>query len=383
MKDINITAVAPNDSLVATGSQDKTVKLWNANDLTLFGTLKGHKRGVWDCQFSSHDRIIATGSGDKTIKIWSLSDFTCVRTFQGHSTSVLRIRFLNGGLQLVSCDAEGIIRLWGIKSNECIFSIDAHDDRIWALDLSDGILVSGGADSTLRAFRDTTQELDEQRRRDEEQTILMEQQLANHLRFKEYEHALELALTMDKPRQALKVLTAISDSDLNKDKSALSTLQAHIKKWSMSRVSQVMRYCRDWNTRARNSFITMMTVKAIVTTIPVDQLACVEGLPEIIAGIMPYAERHFDRINKLRTSSYLIDFTLLSMGCLDDKENEEYLRWEEDSKLLTKPKEVDGRVQVGGQTIAGFNNIIDSDAEILSVGESDSEGSFDSDFESS
>jgi U3 small nucleolar RNA-associated protein 13 len=266
-----------------------------------------------------------------------------------------------------------------------MFSIDAHDDRIWALDLSDGMLVSGGADSTLRAFRDTTQELDEQRRQEEEQNILMEQKLANHLRFKEYEHALELALTMDKPRQALKVLTAISDNDLNKEKDAIATLQSHIKNWSMSRVSQVMRYCRDWNTRARNSFITMMTVKAIVTTIPADQLACVEGLPEIVAGIMPYAERHFDRINKLRTSSYLIDFTLLSMGCLDDKESGEYLKWEADSKLLTTPKTVDGRIQVGGQAITGFNNNSYSDAEIISVGESDSEneneGSSESEFE--
>jgi len=51
-KDINTVTVAPNDSLIATGSQDKTVKLWRSSDLSLQGTLYGHKRGVWDCQFS-------------------------------------------------------------------------------------------------------------------------------------------------------------------------------------------------------------------------------------------------------------------------------------------------------------------------------------------
>lgn len=71
--------MAPNDSLVASGSLDKLVKIWDSSDFTLKGVLTGHKRGVWDCQFSAHDRVIATCSGDKTIKLWSLMDFTCVR----------------------------------------------------------------------------------------------------------------------------------------------------------------------------------------------------------------------------------------------------------------------------------------------------------------
>jgi U3 small nucleolar RNA-associated protein 13 len=81
-KDINIVSVAPNDSLIATGSQDKTVKLWRSTDLALQATLKGHKRGIWDCQFSKTDRVLATASGDRTIKLWSIADSSCVRTFQ-------------------------------------------------------------------------------------------------------------------------------------------------------------------------------------------------------------------------------------------------------------------------------------------------------------
>lgn len=85
LQDINIVSVAPNDSLVATGSQDKTCKLWHAADLSLSATLSGHRRGVWDARFSPHDRVIATASGDKTLRLWSLADGACVRVFEGHA----------------------------------------------------------------------------------------------------------------------------------------------------------------------------------------------------------------------------------------------------------------------------------------------------------
>lgn len=253
--------------------------------------------------------------------------------------------------------------------------MDAHDDRVWALDLVDGILVSGGADSRIKVFRDTTKELEEESKKIEEHDILMEQKLANHLRFQEYEEALDIALKMDKPRQALKVLLALLEKDLSKGTQSLETLTSHIKGWQMSRVSQVLRYCRDWNTRARNSHVAMLTLKAIVTTIPAAQLACVDGLPEILSGIVPYAERHFQRIDKLHASSYLIDFTLHSMGDLQIEDDDEYARWEASCKLVLPPKKIDGKVQIGGQTRVGFNENknSDSESEVITIGESDSD----------
>ena len=386
-KDINIVSVAPNDSLVATGSQDKTVKLWNSSDLSLRGTIRGHKRGVWDCQFSPFDRVLATCSGDRTVKLWSLSDLSCVRTFQGHAASTLRVRFLSGGLQLMSSGADGLVKLWTIRTNECEATMDGHNDKVWALDLhQDGTtFVSGGADSRIIVWNDTTKELEDAKRDEEEKNILMEQRLSNHLRFKEYEKALEIALELDKPRQALKVLTAIIENDVQKGQNSMSTLKEHVKSWPISRTTQVLRYCRDWNTRARNSHVAMLTVKAIVTSIPAQTLAAADGIPELMAGIMPYAERHFQRLDKLYTSSYLIDYTLMSMGNMDDSIAEDYSTWEanQDKKLVLPPTQVDGKIQVGG-TVAvgaikrkqlqgeGSDNDVEKE-EVVTVGESESE----------
>lgn len=111
--------------------------------------------------------------------------------------------------QLVSSGSDGLIKLWTIRTNECESTMDGHDDKIWALDLSPcgTSLFSGGADSKIAVWRDTTKERDDAVREAEEQNILMEQKLSNHLRHKQYEKALEIALELDKPNQVLRVST--------------------------------------------------------------------------------------------------------------------------------------------------------------------------------
>mmetsp|Transcript_3883 Transcript_3883/g.8737 ORF Transcript_3883/g.8737 Transcript_3883/m.8737 type:complete len:734 (-) Transcript_3883:274-2475(-) len=376
-KDINIISIAPNDSVVASGSQDKTVKLWNSTDLALRATLQGHRRGVWDCQFSPIDRVLATSSGDKTIKLWSLSDYSCVRTFQGHLSSVLRVRFMSSGLQLVSSGADGLIKLWTIRTNECETTLDGHSNKVWAMDLANGndgdFVVSGAADSKILVWEDTTAQLEDEERAQEAERILLDQKMTNHLRHKEYDKALDIALQIDKPRHALKILTAlleneISSSKFKDGKRPVTILQRHVAQWDLDRIAQVLKYCREWNTRARNSLLAMWVLQAIVTTITVDRLTSKEAtetkhgsVPEIMAGITPYAERHFDRLDRLHANSYLLDYTLVNMSSLDpilgstrDNEAEgEFALWEAKSKLVLPPKYVDGRIQMGGKAVVG------------------------------
>lgn len=393
-KDINIIAIAPNDSLIASGSQDKTVCLWNASDLSLKATLKGHRRGVWDCQFSPIDRVLATSSGDKTIKLWSLGDFSCVRTFQGHLSSVLRVRFLRTGLQLVSSGADGLLKLWTIRTNECETTLDGHSNKVWALDISmDGKkVISGGADSRLVVWEDNTVQLEDAERLKEAETIRLNQMLQNHMYHREFDKALELALRVDKPMAVMKVISSIIESgyDDKGKQSGLEALQGHVKKWDLERVGKILKYCRDWNTRARNATVAMTLVKAIVTSIPVDRLSSDSGIPETMSGITPYAERHFDRLDRLYASSFVLDFTLRGLGVVDagvdDVSSEEDLkRWEASSKLVLPPNAVDGRIQVGGKDYVGkikessrtsLEDILASDdGSVQTIGDSSTESS--------
>ncbi|MDH6101696.1 hypothetical protein NWP18_04280 [Chrysosporum ovalisporum ANA283AFssAo] len=69
-----VTSVAySNDGqTLASGSWDKTIKIWNVNTGQLLQTLSGHSDWVWSVAYSSDGQTLASGSGDNTIKIWRI-----------------------------------------------------------------------------------------------------------------------------------------------------------------------------------------------------------------------------------------------------------------------------------------------------------------------
>jgi U3 small nucleolar RNA-associated protein 13 len=106
-KEINCVAVAPGDALVASASQDRTIRLWQLPHLVPTLTLRGHKRGVWSLAFSPVDQALLSASGDRTLKLWSLQDGACLKTFEGHTGSVLRCAFATAGTQVREPAAAG------------------------------------------------------------------------------------------------------------------------------------------------------------------------------------------------------------------------------------------------------------------------------------
>lgn len=136
-KDINALDSSPGGTLLASGSQDKTAKVWavdrSSGMLKLRGTCKGHKRGVWSVRFARGTRTLATGSGDRTVRLWRLDDFSCLKVFEGHANSVLRVDWLGGETegygQVVSAAADGLVKVWDSRTEECVTTLDGHEDK--------------------------------------------------------------------------------------------------------------------------------------------------------------------------------------------------------------------------------------------------------------
>lgn len=98
---VTTVAISPGGDHVAAGSLDKSVRVWDARTGVLLERLEGpegHKDSVYSVAFAPNGRSLVSGSLDKTIKMWELPDGRnlmasgprggkCVRTFEGHKVS--------------------------------------------------------------------------------------------------------------------------------------------------------------------------------------------------------------------------------------------------------------------------------------------------------
>ncbi|KAL8273274.1 hypothetical protein Esti_002775 [Eimeria stiedai] len=159
-KEINDLKFAPNDSLIATASQDKTCRLLSVPSLAAKGELRGHKRGVHEVQFATRERTAATASGDATIKLWNLQTMTCIKTLQGDGFGFLCLRFLSLDSQIISFNANGEAQIWNCRTAECAATTQpVHTDKVWSVDLWGDALASAGADGRICIWRDATAEM--------------------------------------------------------------------------------------------------------------------------------------------------------------------------------------------------------------------------------
>jgi WD40 repeat protein len=101
---------AAKDSLIATASADRTVKLWNRDGLLLHN-LTGHRASVRSVQFSPNGQVIASSGDDKTIRLWR-KDGEVTRVLSGHGGAVADVAFSLLAPMLASVSVDGGIRIW-------------------------------------------------------------------------------------------------------------------------------------------------------------------------------------------------------------------------------------------------------------------------------
>ncbi|PVV02907.1 hypothetical protein BB560_002626 [Smittium megazygosporum] len=157
---ITRTCFHPQYNVLATASEDMSIKLWDVETGEFERTLKGHTKSVHDISFDPSGRYLASCSSDLTIRIWdSQNDYKNIRTLYGHDHSVSSVCFL-GADKLASASRDKTIKIWEFNTGYCIKTITGHAEWVRYISPSEDLkyLVSASNDQTVRLWDTNTGE---------------------------------------------------------------------------------------------------------------------------------------------------------------------------------------------------------------------------------
>ncbi|KAI9226502.1 MAG: WD40-repeat-containing domain protein [Piptocephalis tieghemiana] len=148
-------AFHPTYSVLASASEDQSIKVWDHETGEFERTLKGHTKAIQDISFDAKGNLLVSCSADLSIKVWDLNnEYKCTKTLFGHDHSVSSVCFLPSGDKIVSASRDKSIRIWETDTGYCVKTLLGHGDWVRYVQASeDGrLLVSASSDQTARTW---------------------------------------------------------------------------------------------------------------------------------------------------------------------------------------------------------------------------------------
>lgn len=154
---VSVESVAFNldDRLLAIGTADGDVQLWDvATGETRF-TLPGHREGASSLAFGAGGYLLAVGTGSGQVWLWDTARGESSGMLQRHDAAVTSVAFQADGFLVASGAADGSVKLWDIASATEQPALAEADDQtpIGSLAFSpDGTLLAAGGGSSIRLW---------------------------------------------------------------------------------------------------------------------------------------------------------------------------------------------------------------------------------------
>ncbi len=149
--EVTAMAISPDGKRIVSGSDDKTIKIWDSASGDELMTLRGHDDWISSVAFSPDGKRIISGSGDNTVKVWDSATGAELMTLRGHSDDVYGMAISPDGKRIVSGSIDKTIRVWNADNGAELMTIRGQDRQIGPVSFSpDGKrIISGSLDWTV------------------------------------------------------------------------------------------------------------------------------------------------------------------------------------------------------------------------------------------
>jgi len=150
-------AITPDGKRVLSASFDKSVRVWDASSGRELAKLDGHTDKVWSVIALRDNAHALSGGYDKTLRLWGLATYTCLKTIKcgtNEADDVLSTAVDPAETRALSGHRDGRIQLWDLKSGQCLAMLKGHSAAVMSIQVTpDGrFAVSGSGDKTIKIW---------------------------------------------------------------------------------------------------------------------------------------------------------------------------------------------------------------------------------------
>ena len=344
---------SPYAKILVSSSSDKTIKLWNLNDYTCLNTFQGHLSTVLKIDFIYNGTHLISSGGDGLIKIWNIQNSECINTIDSH---------------------QGKIWALDIYNKTFIFNNNMNNDNLDNINDNCLKFISGGTDSKIIEYVDISYLKEKELLKNEEIIKNKEDDLRIMNYNKDFLNALKLSLDLNNNNNFISSFRNYVDNEINKEinfdkstgekrdeiemiienrkiiskeKEEENILEKYnivihkiinnkeIRNLIKENFKKIIEIIKDFNMKTSYFFYVQIILKILLKITNINnflkkenennlneeliskkrkrELNLPKNMIENLEFIKNFSQKHLNRINREKTQSYMIDYSIEKM----------------------------------------------------------------------